>query len=174
MIIVIHPGSANLRIGCADSLPVTITHAVAIKRNKNGRVHRDKFLPGIGISDPNILKELEDGRLRMSHILQSSVQSNGSRRYATPPQQIAAFNRRSFPETIGDSGTDWLPGHLDTVVGDDIFRLHPKAGYNIHYPIKRGLLNIHSGVGGSLFNVLDHLQTIWEYAITEKLKIPIK
>lgn len=174
MIIIIHPGSANLRIGLADSSPVTITHAVAIKRRDGSKlVHRDKFLPE-SMTGNYSLKELEDGRLRMSHLLQSSVQSNGNRRYATPPQQISAFNRRSNPEEIGDSGLDWLPGDLETVVGDEIFRLDPQANYNIHYPIRRGLLNIHGGCGGSLFNCIDQLQTIWEYACKVKLGIPLK
>lgn len=121
------------------------------------------------------MKELEDSRLRMSHVLQSSVQSNGNRRYATPPQQLAAFNRRTSPEVVPDlSSDDWLPGNLETVVGDDIFRINPAADYNIHFPIRRGQLNVYPGVGGSIFNVLDDLQTIWEYAISEKLNIPLK
>lgn len=62
---------------------------------------------------------------------------------------------------------------MDTVVGDDVLRLDPKSNYNIHFPIRRGLLNVHSDVGGSLFNVLDQLQTIWEYAITVKLGISL-
>lgn len=179
MIIVIHPGSSNLRIGRAsDPNPITITHAVAIKRSNGGKVHKDSFLPEVGPREkwpPQLLKELEDGRLRMSHVLQSSAQSNGNRRYATPPQQISAFNRRSTPENTGlPCDFDWLAENQETVVGDDIFRVDPKANYNIHYPIRRGILNLHSGIRGSLYNVLDLLQTIWEYAITEKLGIPLK
>jgi len=41
---------------------------------------------------------MEDSRLQASHMLQSSLQSNGDRRYATPPQQIAAYNRNSVPK----------------------------------------------------------------------------
>lgn len=41
MILIIHPGSSNLRIGRAgDTNPVTITHALAIKRRNGGKVHR--------------------------------------------------------------------------------------------------------------------------------------
>lgn len=176
MIIIIHPGSCNLRIGRAgDTNPVTITHAVAIKRSPGGKVHRDKLLPACVPKTNNLIKELEESRLQISHILQSSQQSNGNRRYATPPQQISAFNRRSVPEEVGlPEDDDWLPGQPDRVVGDDIFKLDTKASYNIHFPIRRGLLNLHPGVGGSLWNVLDHLQTIWEYAITAKLGIPLK
>lgn len=41
---------------------------------------------------------MEESRLQASHMLQSSLQSNGDRRYATPPQQIAAYNRNSVPQ----------------------------------------------------------------------------
>jgi len=41
---------------------------------------------------------MEESRLQASHMLQSSLQSNGDRRYATPPQQIAAYNRNSAPK----------------------------------------------------------------------------
>lgn len=179
MFIVIHPGSLNLRIGrSGDPNPVTITHAVAIKRRNGGMAHRDA-LPASFKATKDILGQVEDARLRMSHILQSSLQGNGQRRYATPPQQISAFNRRSVPEEVPADPismieNEWLSEHLDRVVGDDVFRLNPQAQYNLHFPIKRGLLNLHNGIGGSLPNVLDHLEIIWEYAITEKLKIPLK
>lgn len=56
----------------------------------------------------------------MSHTLQSCLQSDGSRRYATPPQQIAAFNRRSQPEVLGDSGGEWVKVEGDVVIGNDV------------------------------------------------------
>lgn len=43
---------------------------------------------------------MEESRLQASHLLQSSLQSNGDRRYATPPQQIAAHNRKSLPQHL--------------------------------------------------------------------------
>lgn len=58
----------------------------------------------------------------MSHTLQSCLQSDGSRRYATPPQQIAAFNRRSQPEVLGNSGGDWVKVEGDVVIGNDVMR----------------------------------------------------
>lgn len=39
------------------------------------------------------MKEVEEARLQVSRFLQSQNQSSGRRRYVTPPQQIAAFNR---------------------------------------------------------------------------------
>jgi actin-related protein 8 len=63
---------------------------------------------------------MEESRLQVSHTLQSCLQSDGQRRYATPPQQIAAFNRRSNPEVINSSGGEWIKPEGDIVVGDEV------------------------------------------------------
>lgn len=67
---------------------------------------------------------MEDSRLQVSHTLQSCLQSDGQRRYATPPQQIAAFNRRSSPEVINSSGGEWIKPEGDIVVGDEVRNLN--------------------------------------------------
>lgn len=117
---------------------------------------------------------MEESRLQVSHTLQSCLQSDGSRRYATPPQQIAAFNRRSTPETYSMSSGEWIKTDRDVVVGDDILTLDPEEDFNIHFPYKRGELNVHSGPGGSVSAVMADLKTIWEYVLVEKLDIPLK
>jgi actin-related protein 8 len=66
---------------------------------------------------------MEEARLQVSHTLQSCLQSDGRRRYATPPQQIAAFNRRSSPEVINSSGGEWVKSDGDVVVGDEVRNL---------------------------------------------------
>lgn len=55
-----------------------------------------------------------------------------------------------------------------------ILHLNPALDYNVHFPIRRGELNIHSGIGGSLTSVLTDLQTIWSWIINYKLDIPLK
>ncbi|XP_030753391.1 actin-related protein 8 [Sitophilus oryzae] len=168
--IVIHPGSLNLRIGRASDLnPVTVLHAIARRRKPGGQVYSDSFLPER--HDLLQTKELEEARLSISHTLQSCLQSDGRRRYATPPQQIAAFNRRVQPEVIGDNGGEWVKPELDIVIGNDVFRLNPKESFNIHFPYKRGEFNIHSGPGGSMTSVLADLETIWTYIIENSLQI---
>jgi actin-related protein 8 len=117
---------------------------------------------------------MEESRLQVSHTLQSCLQSDGRRRYATPPQQIAAFNRRSNPEIQSSNSFDWIKREQDTIVGDEILTLNPNDQYNIHFPYKRGDLNVHSGPGGSLRSVLADLKTIWEYVLTEKMNIPLR
>ena len=65
---------------------------------------------------------MEEARLQVSHILQSCLQSNGNRRYATPPQQIAAFNKRVQPEIIGSSSETYVKpeSDCDTIFGDEV------------------------------------------------------
>lgn len=65
---------------------------------------------------------MEEARLQVSHTLQSCLQSNGSRRYATPPQQVAAFNKRVQPETLGPSADSYIKPEIncDTVLGDEV------------------------------------------------------
>lgn len=67
-----------------------------------------------------VLQEIEDCRLQVSHTLQSCLQSDGRRRYATPPQQIAGFNRRAQPEVISSSGGEWSKYEEDVIVGNEV------------------------------------------------------
>lgn len=47
MIIIIHPGSLNLRIGRAsDLIPHRILNVIARKRKPQGKIYRDTVLPG--------------------------------------------------------------------------------------------------------------------------------
>ncbi|KAJ6636054.1 Actin-related protein 8 [Pseudolycoriella hygida] len=117
---------------------------------------------------------MEDCRLQVSHTLQSCLQSDGRRRYATPPQQISAFNRRSTPEVLIEKSEDWLESNLETIFGEEILDINPQGPYNVHFPIRRGELNIHSKVGGSLTSVLSDLQEIWEYVLQCKMDIKLR
>ena len=46
--------------------------------------------------------------------------------------------------------------------------------YNLHWPFRRGKLNLHAGPGGTLTAVLQDIHDIWSYAIQNFLDIPIK
>lgn len=52
--------------------------------------------------------------------------------------------------------------------------MNPKSDFDIHWPVRRGRLNLHSGVGGSLTAVLADLEVIWTNVIQQYLDIPIK
>lgn len=122
---------------------------------------------------------LEEVRLQVSHTVQSCLQSDGRRRYATPPQQIAAFNRRSEPSNVEVPNTNniigfskWIKPENNVVIGDDVLRLDPSLDFNIHFPYRRGDLNVHSGPGGSVSAVLADLEAIWGHLLTNKLGLP--
>ncbi|KYN11816.1 Actin-related protein 8 [Trachymyrmex cornetzi] len=176
-IIVIHPGSMYLRMGRASDLkPITLLHAIARRRLPNGVKYKDSLLPPTVTLTKELTQAMEESRLQVSHTLQSCLQSDGTRRYATPPQQIAAFNRRSSPEISSPSNMKWTMTDCDTVIGDDILSLDPEeeCNFNIHFPYRRGELNIHSGLGGSITAVMADLKAIWEYVLTKKLDIPLR
>ena len=62
----------------------------------------------------------------------------------------------------------------DTVFGQNIFSIvASREEYNLHFPIRRGRLNIHDGVGGSPTAVLADLAAIWSYAIETGLGVPL-
>lgn len=65
---------------------------------------------------------MEENRLQASHMLQSSLQSNGDRRYATPPQQIAAFNRNAVPQYKDTAPHSYAPA-ADIIYGEDVYHV---------------------------------------------------
>ncbi|XP_066986004.1 actin-related protein 8 isoform X2 [Macrobrachium rosenbergii] len=175
--IILHPGSRYLRIGRpSDSVPHTVLHAIARKRRSGVPVYNDPFLVPQVKLDRDAMRELEECRLKISHILQSSLMSDGSRRFATPPQQIAAYNKRIQPtqDEEAEPSPPWVQCDKDYVVGDEMLSLHPDLEYNVHFPFVRGDLNIHSGLGGSITAVLADLETIWGHCISSVLNVPIK
>ncbi|KAK7085058.1 Actin-related protein 8 [Halocaridina rubra] len=175
--IILHPGSRYLRIGRpSDSVPHTILHAIARRRKSAVPAYNDSFLVPQVKLDREGVREIEECRLKISHILQSSLTSDGSRRFATPPQQIAAYNKRIQPVQDGDAepSPPWVQCDKDYVIGDEILSLHPKLDYNVHFPFKRGDLNIHSNLGGSITSVLADLETIWGHCISTVLNVPLK
>lgn len=52
--------------------------------------------------------------------------------------------------------------------------MNPADCYDVHWPVVRGQLNVHSGHGGSLSAVLAHLEAIWGHVIQRQLDIPLR
>ncbi|XP_036345387.1 actin-related protein 8-like [Rhagoletis pomonella] len=191
-IIIIHPGSLYLRIGRASDLnPITILHAVAHLRrgNKNSQNHKDALLPNVQ-SSAETIAEFEEQRLQVSHSIQSYAplrepheRSAKRLRVATPPQQIATFNRRSVPEDLplsDDEDSEAIKHEMrDTRKKDELLfdkdilslREEESMEYNIHFPLRRGEFNLHKYVGGSTAAVISHMETIWLYALRKHLNI---
>lgn len=180
-IIIFHPGSLYLRIGKANDLnPEMILNCVARKRkSKDSPAYSDSLLPETDfVKTKELSAELDESRLSVSHMLQSQLQSDGRKRYGTPSAQLSVFNKRSSPEILKNSQpTYWLKPKesVNSIVGADVLRLNPNSGdFNIHFPIRRGELNIHKNVDGSVTATLEHVRTIWEYSIKNFLDVSLK
>ena len=159
----------------SDLNPIIILNAIARKRKTFGGLHQDSILPPLVLRSKDLTQAMEESRLQVSHTLQSCLQSDGRRRYATPPQQIAAFNRRSNPDIQSRIITpDKVKRDADVIVGDEIINILPDENFNIHFPYKRGDLNVHNGIGGSLKSILADLKAIWEYVLETKMNIPLQ
>uniref|UniRef100_A0A2S2Q2R5 Actin-related protein 8 n=1 Tax=Sipha flava TaxID=143950 RepID=A0A2S2Q2R5_9HEMI len=170
-VIVIHPGSLYLRIGRAsDVAPHKYIHGLARSSLLGEVVREDRILPTFPYKNPETLAIMEENRLQASHMLQSSLQSNGDRRYATPPQQISAFNRNAVPQYKDTAPHSYAP-EADIIYGEDIFNIDPEKVYNIFFPISNGELNVNGQIGGSLTAVLGDLETIWTHCINKLLDI---
>lgn len=52
--------------------------------------------------------------------------------------------------------------------------MNPEAPYNVHFPFRRGELNIHKNIGGSLMSIIEDLRTIWLHIIELHLGIEAK
>lgn len=126
-------------------------------------------------------------------MLQSSLKSNGDRRYATPPQQIAAHNCKAVPRYKETPPHKYAPA-ADIIFGEDvrhvhvyryscttvyqclsvifqIFNINPEMVYHISFPVSNGELNVNAEVGGSLTSILGDLETIWTHCINKLLDI---
>lgn len=182
MIIVIHPGSLNLRIGRASDLnPVSVVHAIGRRRRKpKGKTYNDTLLPKI---DGTILQhEFDEHRLQVAHTIQKSDVRHGfdggsakRRRIATPPQQISTFNRRSLPEELPLDVKE-IPRkpaeHIENIFDTDIIHCS-LDDFNVHFPFRRGQFNLHSDISGSLSAVLTDLQDIWTWVLSKMMDIDI-
>uniref|UniRef100_A0A8C3L5W6 Actin-related protein 8 n=1 Tax=Chrysolophus pictus TaxID=9089 RepID=A0A8C3L5W6_CHRPC len=162
-IVVIHPGSTTLRIGRAtDTLPVGIPHVIARRHKQQGQAaYRDSWLLRDGLNKPESTEQRQNGLKMVDQAIWSKKMSNGARRIPVSPDQVTPL------ETVNNC----LCSHC--LVKTALY-VNPLDSYNIHWPIRRGQLNLHTGPGGSLTAVLADLEVIWSHAIQKYLEIPLK
>lgn len=185
-IIIIHPGSQHLRIGrAADLNPLTMLHAVAYRRSaqlSGDAPHHDPLLPPLeSVHAGRLQSEFEEQRLAVSRLLQHCVVDEQNRlRVATPPQQLAHFNRSSVAEQVpppvpAEQHNNWH-SEASMLYDEQILRLSAQDAHNydIHFPIRRGELHVHGERGGSLQATLSHLERIWSYALEQRLGIALR
>ncbi|KFM64441.1 Actin-related protein 8, partial [Stegodyphus mimosarum] len=178
-VIVIHPGSMYLRIGRAsEAFPRVFPHAIA-RRNKLSftPVHRDDFLVPLINMSPEFIASLDEIQNVISTVLASCLTREGRLRYSVPLHVVTEHNMKVKPQVVCvKSDLSWtkVEDKQEFVIGDEVLYLQPGENFNVHWPIRRGQLNLHPGVGGSLSSVLADLEAIWSTAIQKYLDIPLK
>lgn len=178
-VIILQPGSLYLRLGRGTDLsPVKVIHCIARRRrdNRGGECHQDSLLPEQAKLDSRAWKTLEDSRLHVFQALSRAMRRDGTRRNAPSGARVADLNSTVTGERVegarseGGKVTEELKDS-EVVVGDDVLALDPARPYNVHFPFRRGDLNFHNGVGGSLTSILVDLQDIWTRSIEKHLSI---
>ncbi|KAK0062562.1 actin-related protein 8 [Biomphalaria pfeifferi] len=178
-VIVIQPGSVNLRIGRAsDAFPITVPHCVARKcLDPSKRLTDDYMLLRPECNHPEAGQQIRAGLASIEEMLLTRPTQTGEYRQITLPRQLMAFNSQVPPETLKSiespawTNIEKKPPYL---VGDEALYIPSRESYRLSWPMRRGQLNIHDGPGGSLTAVLADLETIWGHVLQEHLEIPIK
>ncbi|KAJ8265187.1 hypothetical protein COCON_G00142860 [Conger conger] len=178
-VVVIHPGSKTLRIGRAtDNLPATIPHVIARRQKQSGQPrYEDPWLMREGLNRPESNEQRQNGLKMVDQAIWSKKMSNGVRRTPVSADQARSYNRQIRPAVLDTSPrVKWTntAQHPEFLVGEEAVYVNPADCYNVHWPICRGQLNIHSGPAGSLSAVLADLEAIWSHAVQKFLEIPLK
>uniref|UniRef100_A0A8C5WKG0 Actin-related protein 8 n=2 Tax=Leptobrachium leishanense TaxID=445787 RepID=A0A8C5WKG0_9ANUR len=178
-IVVIHPGSTTLRIGRAtDTHPAAIPHAIARRHKQPGQpTYSDKWLVRDGLNKQEGNEQRQNGLKMVDQAIWSKKMSNGTRRIPVLPEQARVYNKQIRPAILDhNSGVKWTntSQRPEYLVGEEALYVNPADGYNLHYPIRGGQLNLHPGPGGSLTAVLTDLETIWSHVTQKILEIPLK
>ncbi|KAK7483653.1 hypothetical protein BaRGS_00025086 [Batillaria attramentaria] len=191
-VVVIHPGSYNLRIGRAsDAYPVSLPHCIARKIKSSPPrpqpsdwILRDECKACATLVDhflnfqhPECGVQVKEGVKAVEELLLSRPTLTGEYRQLTPFKQLASFNKQAQPEKLERvCSQKWTntEGSPPFFVGEEALYVSPKEGYQLSWPMRHGRLNIHDKPGGSLTAVLADLESIWSSAIYSQLQIPTK
>ncbi|KAI9592169.1 hypothetical protein BDF19DRAFT_452556 [Syncephalis fuscata] len=175
-IIVLQPGSKNLRIGLAsDAFPRIIPHVIARKTvpavYKAYRSRPQHQLELGQTTNESFQEALDAAEVELDSLLTRKKLLNN------PHQQVLSFNEVSRPEKIADHNdpyrVEWTdvsqqPDHLS---GLKAVRLpFNTPNYIVRYPIRRGMLNMtdyHSEQ-----EVIGDLSVLWQDSFYEELNIP--
>lgn len=177
-IVVIHPGSCNLRLGLAsDAFPHVLPHCIAYRHKSPGQQkHYEDMILTRPDSQLESNKQQMRAGLQMAHeTIQRRPTSLSTYRQATSSKQLSEMNNGVTAEKsdvlspVTWTSTIKKPGFL---VGKEALYVQPSDCYNLHWPIQRGKLNIHSnGPNGTLTAVLLQLERIWGVAMETLLDI---
>ncbi|KAI9485473.1 MAG: hypothetical protein EXX96DRAFT_473196 [Benjaminiella poitrasii] len=172
-IIVIHPGSRNLRIGLAsEAFPVSVPHVIARKYNR--LINDTMRLDDEAVNNQEKYEEaLRDIRGELKWRMKNA------KRRAVPNAegQVIGFNTNAPKEKIPDHNDPYKVEWTDVSSGADFFvgekalnvPISDNSEYRINYPWKYGTINNQDY--SSLNEVLEDLEAIWTETIMNELEI---
>ncbi|XP_033746554.1 actin-related protein 8-like [Pecten maximus] len=178
-IVVIQPGSYNLRIGrAADGLPITIPHCIARKKKDPSKpLKSTPWILRPECQHPESKHQQRQGLKQAEEALAYKPTSTGEYRQPTSHKLLYSHNsnvRGQLTEVICPH--KWTPINQSSpyIIGEEALYLNPADNYHLHWPMRGGHLNVHDGPGGTLTAVMADIETIWGQAIQTLLDIPLK
>lgn len=174
-VVIIHPGSLNLRLGRAsDTYPVTVPHCIA-RRSSHTQQKPEPWIcrPEYQHGDAKALQKY--GLKQAEEAIASRPTSTGEYRQPTSQKLIFSYNNNARGQvTDVICPQKWTDKQQDCLIGEEALHIKPGDRYQVHWPMRRGRLNLHDGPGGTLTAVLEDIETLWSIAIQTHLDIPIK
>lgn len=176
-IVVIHPGSLYLRLGKAsDTFPVTIPHCIARRHSipTKQKHHEDAWLVRPETHHSELMAQQVQGLNGAQEMLLSRPTTSSALRRPTRLDQLADFNKLSradVSEVMSSLHWTSLRHSPSYLVGQEALYVKPNDGYDLHWPMRRGCLNVHKNIGGTLSAVVQDIEDIWLTALRNYLKI---
>ncbi|KAI0239859.1 Actin-related protein 8 [Lamellibrachia satsuma] len=178
-IVVIHPGSCNLRLGLAsDAFPHLLPHCIAYRHKSSWQQthYEDMILTFPQSQLGNNKQQMRAGLQMAQETIQHRPTSLGTYRQATSSKRLSEMNsvlKAEKSDVLSPVMWTSTVNKPEFLVGKEALYTQPSDCYNLHWPIQRGRLNIHSnGPNGTLTAVLLQLERIWGYAMETYLSIP--
>jgi actin-related protein 8 len=164
-LIVIHPGSQNLRIGLgSDALPKTIPMVIARKWKESEceedggepspkRLKLEGAVPADALPEKWFGEDFADQYMAMSSELRTRMRSNKRRVLPNSKDLVINYNRRTPPDIISEHNDmdriDWTELPADSSKAPDFFAGHAalripeksKPRYKLFWPIRNGTFN---------------------------------
>ncbi|RFU33520.1 hypothetical protein B7463_g2794, partial [Scytalidium lignicola] len=185
-IIVIHPGSQNLRIGLAsDALPKTIPMSLALKYPVTESQQYEP-LPKRQKTGDNVSPEEEFGEefakkfIKMSNDLKLDMRANKRKVLPNSKELVVNYNRRTTPEIIPEHNdpqrvewTDLSEDEANDVstyfIGLEAQRIpdDSKPSYRVFWPIRHGVFNENDYISKEA--LYDDFESIIEMAMKKEL-----
>ena len=187
-VIVIHPGSQNLRIGLAsDALPKSVPMVIARRRPKSeseeddGEPSPKRRKTGDGdqmVPEKMFGEDFDNQYAKMCTELKIHMRANKRRVLPNSKELIVNYNKRAPPETISEHNDpmriDWTeipPKAPDYLTGKEALRIPENSNprYKLFWPLQHGWYNESQyREKGDLYN---DITTIIEEAIKTQLNM---